>query len=57
MGLDEQWSENDSEYQRTLKFIQNRTFIKAVDQLERLVVQRLFELSKANLAGTGTFQS
>ncbi|KAG6379623.1 hypothetical protein JVT61DRAFT_10136 [Boletus reticuloceps] len=34
-------------------FEKHRTFIRVVDELEGLVVQRLFELSKANLASTG----
>ena len=33
-----------------------REFQLAVDKLESLVVQRLFELTKANLSGTGTLQ-
>ena len=37
------------------QFINNRTFIGAVERLEGLVVQRLFELSKVNLVGTGAY--
>ena len=33
----------------------HQTFIGAVECLEGLVVQRLFELSKANLAATGVY--
>ena len=36
-----------------LEYSQQRQFIRAVEELENLVVQRLFELSKANLASTG----
>jgi len=36
-----------------LEYSQHREFIRAVEELENLVVQRLFELSKANLASTG----
>ena len=36
-----------------LEYSQHRQFIHVVEELEGLVVQRLFELSKANLASTG----
>ena len=36
-----------------LEYSRQRQFIRAVEELENLVVQRLFELSKANLASTG----
>jgi hypothetical protein len=39
-----------------LPYLQNRQFIRIVDKLEGLVVQRLFELSKSHLAGTGNLQ-
>ncbi len=54
LGIEERWAETTSEYIATRLYVENRHFIRAVDELERLVVQRLFELSKANLAGTGT---
>lgn len=53
LGIEERWMPNSSEYVATQLYVKNRRFIRAVDELERLVVQRLFELSKANLAGTG----
>ena len=36
-----------------LDYSRHRHFIRAVEELENLVVQRLWELSKANLASTG----
>lgn len=53
IGIEERWSAEDPRYLEALKYISNRTFIGAVERLEGLVVQRLFELSKANLAATG----
>ena len=53
LKIEERWSAEDPRYMDALKFINNRTFIGAVERLEGLVVQRLFELSKANLAATG----
>jgi hypothetical protein len=53
IGIEERLSAGDPRYLEALKYISNRTFIGAVERLEGLVVQRLFELSKANLAATG----
>ncbi|KAI0039276.1 hypothetical protein FA95DRAFT_1585319 [Auriscalpium vulgare] len=53
LGLAEAWTANSPEYQRNLGILQRTKFDKAVDQLEGLVVQRLFELAKANMSGTG----
>ncbi|KAG2121555.1 hypothetical protein BD769DRAFT_1629407 [Suillus cothurnatus] len=44
---------NDAEYKQASAYLMNQRFIRAVEQLEGLVVQWLFELAKANLAGTG----
>ena len=55
LKIKERWSEEDPHYLDALKFINNWTFIGAVERLEGLVMQRLFELSKANLAGTGAY--
>ncbi|KIJ65323.1 hypothetical protein HYDPIDRAFT_175258 [Hydnomerulius pinastri MD-312] len=43
----------DLKYVEALQYVQHCTFICAVDELEGLVMQCMFELSKANLAGTG----
>jgi hypothetical protein len=53
MGLEKRWEKTDPLYQKALDRVQTREFTRVVDQLEGLVVQRLFELSKANLATTG----
>ena len=53
LGIPERWSEECAEYKAVECYMNNRQFVRAIDTLERLVVQRLFELSKANLAGTG----
>lgn len=55
LKIEERWSAEDPRYLDALKYINNRMFIGAVERLEGLVVQRLFELSKANLATTGAF--
>ncbi|KAI0040590.1 hypothetical protein FA95DRAFT_1502613 [Auriscalpium vulgare] len=53
LGLPEPWTAETPEYQRNLGILQRTQFDKAVDHLEGLVVQRLFELAKANISGTG----
>jgi hypothetical protein len=53
LGVDERWTAERAEYQHALQYLDNRKFIRVVEALEGLVVQRLFELSKANLIGTG----
>ena len=55
LGVKEHWTPEDPCYVDALKYINNQTFICAVEHLEELVVQRLFELSKANLAATGMY--
>jgi len=47
------WTMDQCEYVEMLEYSQWHQFICAVEELENLVVQRLFELSKANLASTG----
>ncbi|KAG1884479.1 hypothetical protein F4604DRAFT_1878778 [Suillus subluteus] len=41
------------EYTLALQYLRECHFVRIVEELEGLVIQRLFELSKANLAGTG----
>lgn len=48
---------DDPEYRASLAYVQHCEFIHTVDELEGLVIRRLFELAKANLAGTGMFNS
>jgi hypothetical protein len=55
IGVIQCWTPADPEYQEALKYLHNRQFIRVVQHLEGLVVQRLFELAKANLAGTGIY--
>ncbi|KAK1215201.1 hypothetical protein PQX77_022207 [Marasmius sp. AFHP31] len=47
------WDPTDSEYQQTVVAMRNRNYRQALDKLERLVVQRLLELTKLNISGVG----
>jgi len=46
------WSPDDPEYLAVQDYAGHRVFIRVIEELEGLVAQRLFELFKANLAGT-----
>lgn len=53
LGIAQRWRRSDDEYSKTLRYISNRKFIRVVEELQGLVVSRLMELDKANLAGSG----
>ena len=39
---------------KILEYVNNRKFVRVVEELQGLVVSRLMELDKMNLAGSGT---
>lgn len=47
------WLPTDPDYVTVMAATGERKYRKALDELERLVVQRLFELTKLNLMSTG----
>ncbi|KAK1218219.1 hypothetical protein PQX77_019103 [Marasmius sp. AFHP31] len=47
------WSPTDQEYQETVLAMRGRNYRRALERLERLVVQRLLELTKLNMSGVG----
>ncbi|RDB30732.1 hypothetical protein Hypma_005887 [Hypsizygus marmoreus] len=53
MNIETRWTPTSSEYQKTAQYMVNRKYEKALDNLQRLVIQRLFELHKLNLSQTG----
>ncbi|TCD61105.1 hypothetical protein EIP91_009022 [Steccherinum ochraceum] len=53
MGISRRWDPSDPDYVAALTYSCEREYHQAVDELQRLVVQRLFELQKLNLCGTG----
>jgi hypothetical protein len=57
LGIETRWTPQSTKYQEILEYTKRRQFIHAVEDLEGLVVQRLFELSKANLLSMGQFFS
>jgi len=44
---------NNTEYVKMREYISNRKFVHVIEELQGLVVSRLMELDKMNLAGSG----
>lgn len=55
LSISRRWGPGDPEYNETLKYIAERRYHRALDKVHQLVIQRLFELQKLNIAGTGKF--
>ncbi|KAI0038469.1 hypothetical protein FA95DRAFT_1662786 [Auriscalpium vulgare] len=53
LAIEDRWTPESSEFKTVRDYIDKRKFIRAVEELEGLVVSRLFELAKANISGTG----
>ena len=53
LDIGERWTPECVEFQKASHHLSIRTYQRAVDKLEGLVVQRLFELTKANVSQTG----
>ncbi len=55
LHISRRWIPEDQEYKETKKYIATRNYQKALGHLQRLVIQRLFELQKLNSSQTGIF--
>jgi hypothetical protein len=55
LGVQNRWTPSSPEYQETVKYMSMRKYHRALDKLQKLVIQRLFELHKLNLNQTGRF--
>ncbi|RDX42144.1 hypothetical protein OH76DRAFT_1488926 [Lentinus brumalis] len=53
MDIESRWLPDSDEYLKTTLELGQRKYRRALDNLERLVVQRLFELSKLGMNGIG----
>lgn len=53
LGITRRWVPDDQEWRDAGRLVANRKLQRALDNLEGLVVARIFELSKMNRAGTG----
>ncbi|KAJ2980920.1 hypothetical protein NUW54_g10941 [Trametes sanguinea] len=52
LGIGMRWQPGNRDYVRVARYIATRTYQRALANLQRLIVQRLFELHKMNLAQT-----
>ncbi|KAI5822913.1 hypothetical protein K523DRAFT_256164, partial [Schizophyllum commune Tattone D] len=52
-SIETRWLPDSTEYQQAVKVVEQRRYRRALDNLERLVVQRFFELTKLNQSGVG----
>ena len=53
MGIAKRWTPDTPEYLETVRYISERRYHQALNNLQRLVTQRLFELQRLNLSGIG----
>ncbi|PPQ79249.1 hypothetical protein CVT24_007507 [Panaeolus cyanescens] len=53
LGIATRWNPSMEEYTNTVKYIAERKYQRALDKLQKLVVQRLFELHRLNMSGVG----
>ncbi|KAG2068473.1 hypothetical protein BDR04DRAFT_1129243 [Suillus decipiens] len=53
MGITHQWQPTSPKYQETMKYMAMHTYQCALNNLQHLVVQCLFELQKLNISQTG----
>jgi hypothetical protein len=57
LAVDARWEIGSREYNHFKEEVSLSKYRSALDDLERLVVMRLFELSKLSLSGTGMYSS
>ena len=53
MGIAKRWTPDTPEYVETVRYIHERRYHQALNHLQRLVIQRLFELHRLNLSSIG----
>lgn len=53
LGVAERWSRSHPDYSRAAELVRRRRYQRCLDELEGLVVARIFELSKMNMSQTG----
>lgn len=53
LGLTERWVPGSEAWEKAARLTDQRRFRKCADELKSLVVSRIFELSKMNMAQTG----
>lgn len=54
LGITDRWTPVTPQYTAALQHLRERKYRRVLEKLQRLVIQRLFELHKLNVAQTGT---
>lgn len=49
------WVPGDEKWVEVEEMVRKRSYRRALDHLEKLIIQRMFELAKCNMSGTGTY--
>ena len=53
MDINQRWTPATPQYAEAVKYLKERTYHRALEKLQKLVILRLFELHKLNLSRTG----
>ncbi|KAK7457914.1 hypothetical protein VKT23_010261 [Stygiomarasmius scandens] len=53
LKVERRWKKDSEEWRKAEKMVQEHRYQKALDKLEGLIIARMFELQRLNLAGTG----
>ncbi|KAF8146282.1 hypothetical protein K438DRAFT_1455939, partial [Mycena galopus ATCC 62051] len=53
LGITTCWVPGSEEWEKAAKIVSSRRYQRTLDQLQGLVVARIFELTKVNMSGTG----
>ena len=56
-NIEVRWAPTMQEYEDGLVLVRERKYRRALDDLERLVVQRIFEMTKLGMSGVGMSKS
>lgn len=51
------WTRDSEKFKEAYSYLQYRKFHQVLDKLQALLIQRFFEMSKANVAGLGEYLS
>lgn len=54
-NIEKRWTEDDDRWIHALQHLRTRRYRRALDNLSRLLIQRLLELEKIGIGGTGMF--
>ena len=57
VNIEVRWAPTMQEYEDGLVLVRERKYRRALDDLERLVVQRPFEMTKLGMSGVGVSKS